>query len=169
MVTVCILLQLRGFVLPLQHPSGPVCLLCWLQVGLDDVLHTWYREQQAQQAYSIAALCSAAACRAAARTGVPASMRPWVWAAALGLPASPPDVPSNCSDNCADGSSSNRGGTGRQVGGGRLMQDPAAHGQQNAWWHLPNQRDKEKLEVLCNTVKQQVRFVHSSCVLTTVT
>jgi hypothetical protein len=145
--------------LTLQHPSGPIYLLCWLQVGLDDVLHTWYREQQTQQAHSIAASCSAAACRASARTGVPASARPWVWAAALGLPASPPNA-SN-SEHCGGGSSG-RTGAGPQVGD-QLMQGEAAQGQRNAWWHMPNQRDKEKLEVLCNAVKQQVCQTNSLC------
>jgi hypothetical protein len=124
------------------------------QVGLDDVLHTWYAAQQVQQAHSIAASCSAAACRTAARTGVPASARPWVWAAALGLHACPPPDAGR-SSSCQGGESSSKDGTGGSF--------PAASTKQDAWWHIPNQRDLAKLELLCNAVKQQVcRWVSST-------
>ncbi|KAI8462764.1 MAG: hypothetical protein J3K34DRAFT_527500 [Monoraphidium minutum] len=56
------------------------------QVGLDDELHPWFREQQVAQARRALASGSAAACRAAARTGLPPSERPAAWACALGLP-----------------------------------------------------------------------------------
>jgi hypothetical protein len=48
-------------------------------------MHLWFREQQAQQARKAAMSGSAMACRAVARLGVPASERPGVWAAALGM------------------------------------------------------------------------------------
>eukprot|EP00775_Hariotina_reticulata_P005725 gene5725-5965_t len=57
------------------------------QVGVDDVIHVWFREQQVQQAQKAAMSGSAMACRAVARMGVPASERPGVWAAALGIQA----------------------------------------------------------------------------------
>lgn len=120
------------------------------QVGLDDVLHMWYYAQQVQQAHSKATSCSAAACRAAARTGVPTSARPWVWAAALGLPACPP-AEAACSCSCQGGessSSSSKDGTDEQLPTGSIKQD--------AWWRIPNQRDTAKLDLLCNAVKQQV-------------
>lgn len=134
-------------------PDMPGALRC-LQVGLDDVLHSWYRDQQVQQAHNIAASCSAAACRAAARTGIPASARPWVWAAALGLPACPPTSTTSCSSHQGDSS------TGSTASGGaRSVPDTV---KQDVWWHLSNQRDKEKLELLCSAVKQQVSIVGSS-------
>lgn len=112
------------------------------------MLHTWYCAQQVQQAHSVAASCSAAACRAAARTGVPASARPWVWAAALGLPACPP-ADAACSSSCQGGeSSSSKDGTDEQL--------PTFSIKQDGWWRIPNQRDTAKLNLLCNAVKQQV-------------
>lgn len=128
------------------------CALCCLQVGLDDVLHCWYRDQQVQQAHNIAASCSAAACRAAARTGIPASARPWVWAAALGLPACPPASTNSCSSHQGDSS------TGSTAGGdsSQVALTVAITVKQDAWWHLSNKRNKEKLELLCKAVQQQV-------------
>eukprot|EP00877_Chromochloris_zofingiensis_P003595 jgi/Chrzof1/13236/Cz07g25210.t1 len=55
------------------------------QVGLDDMLHPWFREEQVDQAQRVLSASAPAACRAAARSGLPASARPHVWACALGL------------------------------------------------------------------------------------
>jgi hypothetical protein len=55
-------------------------------VGLDDVLHPWFADQQAQHARRVLASRSAAACRATCRAGLPPGERPAVWACALGLP-----------------------------------------------------------------------------------
>lgn len=123
------------------------------QVGLDDVLHPWYNAQRVQQARSIAASCSAAACRAAARTGVPASERPWVWATALGLPGCPPRA-------TAAGATTSSGGADS------CQATPsAAEDQRTAWWHLPNLQNQERLQLLCEAVKQQVR--RTACVYLT--
>jgi hypothetical protein len=123
---------------------------CALQVGLDDVLHTWYRDQQVEQARNLAASCSAAACREAARNGIPASERPWVWAAALGLPAGSHVRGGSCSSGTGSISSSSC-----ESASGSDQADCA--GQRGVWWQLPSPRDDEKLQLLCSSVKQQVR------------
>lgn len=113
-----------------------------VQVGLDDVLHSWYRDQQVQQTRAIIASCSAAGCRAAARTGVPASERPWVWPTALGLAACPPGPDSRPAGSKAP----------------QALHLPAAAGaEHNMWWHLPNAWHEERLRLLCTAVKKQVR------------
>lgn len=153
-------------------PADSACLCC-VQVGIDDVLHSWFREQQVQQAHRAAASCSAATCRAAARTGLPASERPWVWATALGIHAAPPDFsyssnpapPADAKQQpstrkgaaagvAAPGSSSpasQQPATGAVVAAGR-----AASNRFPDWWRLPSQRDHQVLQLLCESVEQQV-------------
>lgn len=138
--------------------TGCVCVC--LQVGLDDVLHPWYREQQVQQAHSTAASCSAAACQAAARTGIPACKRPWVWAAALGLAARPPSTHTG-----PDATGSRSSGSSHHVYSTQDCRDHGSHeicnaeqegSAQDAWWQLPSPRDHELLQLLCEAVKKQV-------------
>ncbi|WIA13365.1 hypothetical protein OEZ85_006945 [Tetradesmus obliquus] len=133
------------------------------QVGVDDVLHTWFREQQVQQAYRAAGTCSAAACRAAARTGLPASERPWVWAAALGIHAAPPAATTaaaaaaaaTAKAACGDGSSSSQ--TQPPTDAAALAAAAAAAADMHSdWWRFPSERDRQVLQLLCESVEQQV-------------
>ncbi len=77
---------------PAACTSQTICgCTCWcaaLQVGLDDVLHSWYGKQQLHLASGAASMRSAFECRAVARRGLPASARSAVWTVALGLPGS---------------------------------------------------------------------------------
>jgi len=104
------------------------------QVGVDDVLHSWFREQQVQAARRVTASQSAAACRAAARTGLPPSERPAAWACALGLPPLP-------------AASSNGSGGGSSPGLDWAGPYPAS------------QRDDDVLRVLCEGVERQALLV----------
>jgi hypothetical protein len=152
-----------------EHGNATACssnllhvmrLLCvWLQVGVDDVLHTWFREQQVQQAYRAAGTCSAAACRAAARTGLPASKRPWVWAAALGVHAAPPPAAAaTAKAACSHANSSNSNSQAQPPTDAAALADAAAAAadMHSDWWRLPSQRDKQLLHLLCESVEQQV-------------
>lgn len=150
-------------------PHIPPSLLS-LQVGIDDVLHSWFKEQQVTQAYRSAASCSAAACRAAARTGLPPSERPWVWATALGIHAAPPHrnntsrtaVPNSQSTPDQQAAVAAAGSTG---GRSQEIQAPicalqaaceAASSSLSDWWSLPCQRDQQLLQLLCESVEEQV-------------
>lgn len=104
------------------------------QVGLDDSLHPWFREQQVQHARRVAASGSAAACRAAARTGLPPSERAACWACALGLPPLP----------------------------GVAKAEGAGDGSSGLGWAGPykaSARDEDVLQVLCEAVERQPLLV----------
>jgi hypothetical protein len=139
------------------------CNMLWfcLQVGVDDVLHPWFREQQVQQAYRAAGTCSAAACRAAARTGLPASERPWVWAAALGIHAAPPAAAAAAvaAKVPPDSSSSNSSSQAQQATDAATLAaaSAAAADIHSDWWRFPSQREQQLLQLLCESVEQQVR------------
>ena len=55
------------------------------QTGVDDELHSWFKEARAAQGAQVAARCYPPACRLFARRGCPPGVRPLVWRGALGL------------------------------------------------------------------------------------
>ncbi|KIZ03010.1 hypothetical protein MNEG_4946 [Monoraphidium neglectum] len=102
-----------------------------VQVGLDDVLHPWFREQQISQAQRVLASASSAACARAARTGLPPSARPAAWACALGLPPQPPQP----------------------------QPEAAGVARPAAGCYLASRRDEDVLRVLCEGVERQQLLV----------
>jgi hypothetical protein len=123
-----------------------------MQMGVDDVMHPWFKEEQLHQSRRVLSAQSAAACRAAARYGVPHSERPSIWACALGLkldPSPPPDSSSSSGAYAvaAAGSSGSSGGGAGTSSSLRVS------------WSKPSQRDEEVLALLCESVQRQQLLV----------
>lgn len=147
------------------------------QVGLDELFHSTYLQEQAERAGALASGRATAACRAACRRGVPASQRPVVWACALGLPLYGPGDASSIASSAAAAShgvaartAARRGatrpaaarGAGASAGAAASSAAPeagAAAGLQ-AWC----ERDQQAFELLCRGVEAQPLLVdHLTC------
>lgn len=58
---------------------------CVTQVGLDDVLHTWFQQSSIYTGEACLEAGVMPRCRSALQTGAPPALRPGLWAAALAL------------------------------------------------------------------------------------
>lgn len=58
---------------------------CVTQVGLDDVLHTWFQQSSIHTGEACLEAGVMPRCRSALQTGAPPALRPGLWAAALAL------------------------------------------------------------------------------------
>ena len=127
-------------------------------MGMDDVIHPWFKEEQLHQSRHVLSAQSAAACRAAARYGVPPSERPSIWACAIGLKLDPPPEPSSSSMGDVSGAYTAAAGRGGGDGGSGIASS-RGNGVGRVKWSKPSHRDEEVLALLCESIQRQQLLV----------